>query len=76
MSVGDASWNLLSSLLYVLMGIFPISAGPRIIYCLCKMMNDPDQRVNYSARIKNLLTFIVIAECVLGIIQYLLRIFS
>lgn len=75
MSAGDASWNLLSSLLYVLMGLVPISAGPRIIYCLCKMMNDPDQRVNYSARIKNLLTFTVIAECVLGIIQYLLRIF-
>ena len=75
MSVGDASWNLLSSLLNVLMGVFPISAGPRIIYCLCKMMNEPDQRVNYSARIKNLLTFVVIAECVLGILQYFLRIF-
>ena len=76
MSTGDYSWNYPGSLLNVLMGIMPLSAGPRIIYCLCKMMNDPEQRVNYTARIKNLLAFLVIAECALGIIQYLLRYLS
>lgn len=55
-------------LIYALMAFIPLGAVPRIIYCLCKIMGDPDQEYCMKRRIKNLLAFVVIAECALYLI--------
>lgn len=55
----------------VLMIGIPLGATPRIIYCLCKIMGDPDQEYSMKRRIKNLAAFVVIAECALTLINML-----
>ncbi len=57
--------------IYVLMALIPLGAAPRIIYCLCKIVNDPEQEHTYKTRIKNLAAFVAIAECALGVITLL-----
>ncbi len=63
--------NYIKEAISVLMVLIPLGAAPRIIYCLCKLVNDPDQEHTYKTRIKNLAAFVVIGECALGIITLL-----
>ena len=55
--------------IYALMVLIPIGAVPRIIYCLCKILDDAEQEHTYITRIKNLLLFVIIGECALSLIN-------
>ena len=61
--------NYINQIISALMVIIPIGAVPRVIYCLCKIVDDADQEHSYITRIKNLVAFVIIAECSLSIIN-------
>lgn len=60
--------SYINELIYALMVLIPLGATPRVIYCLCKIVGDPDQEYSMKRRIKNLVAFAVIAECALSLI--------
>lgn len=63
--------SYINELIYALMALIPLGATPRVIYCLCKIVGDPDQEYSMKRRIKNLAAFVVIAECALTLITML-----
>ena len=60
--------SYINQIISMLMALIPIGAVPRLIYCLGMIISDSDQENNYRSRIKNLLLFVIIAECALSII--------
>ncbi|MBO5282192.1 MAG: hypothetical protein J6J18_06580 [Oscillospiraceae bacterium] len=61
--------SYINQIISALMVLIPIGAVPRIIYCLCKILDDAEQEHTYITRIKNLLVFVIIAECALSFIN-------
>lgn len=44
--------------------LIPLAAVPRVIYCLIYISMDNDQAASYKRRIRNLIVFVVLAECI------------
>lgn len=59
----------IEGLINLLLLLFPIGAGTRIVYCLIAMAFDSEEEKSYRTRMKNALIFLVLAES----ITYLLR---
>lgn len=43
--------------------IIPLGGAARIIYCLAVMSVDEEEQSSYKKRIRNILVFVVLAEC-------------
>lgn len=67
--------NHISEIITAGMVLIPLGAVPRAIYCVNKIMSDPEQEQVYRRRLKNLLVFVVIAECALDVIQIIQKYF-
>lgn len=46
--------------------IIPLAGAVRIIYCLILISADNDEEKSYRIRIRNLIIFIILAECIIG----------
>lgn len=49
--------------------IIPLAGAARIVYCLAVMSADEDAAPSYRKRIRNILIFIVLSECVAGFLR-------
>ena len=50
--------------------IIPVGALARVVYCLIAMSMDGDEEQTYKVRIRNVLIFCAIAECIVGLLDY------
>lgn len=53
--------------------VIPLGGAARIIYCLAAMSADEDGQASYKKRIRNILVFIVLAECASGFLRMVAR---
>ncbi len=60
--------NGIYELAAILQILIPLSAVPRIIYCLLYIAMDNEQASTYKRRIRNLLIFVALAEGIAGLI--------
>ena len=65
-----------NDLLEFFMLIIPVVGLFRIIFCLTIMSTGNEESKNFGLRIKNILLFLVLSECVLGIINLVLLYFG
>jgi hypothetical protein len=49
--------------------IIPLGGTARILYCLAAISTDMDARDVYQKRIKHVLMFVAISECVSGLLK-------
>lgn len=49
--------------------IIPLGGAARIVYCLAVMSMDGEEQSSYKKRIRNILVFIVLAECASGFLR-------
>ena len=52
----------------LLLILIPAGGGARIVYCALAMTADQENSASYKRRIRNLIIFIILAECVSGIL--------
>lgn len=65
-------YSKLFELINWLLVIIPIGGITRITYCLLKYGEDEDN-AQYKTRAKNVVYFIVVAECLVGLINMMMR---
>lgn len=61
--------ELINEAINALLILIPLAAVPRFVYCMIKMNVEPEEAQIYKTRMKNLLVFLVIAECAVGLLQ-------
>lgn len=62
-------------LITFLLILIPLGGGARIVYCLTVMAADSDEEKTYKVRIRNVLVFVALAECVAGLLKAVLSYF-
>lgn len=63
----------ITTLVGILQILIPLTAAPRLIYCLIYIAMDDDQAASYKRRVRNLLIFVALSECISGIILTIKR---
>lgn len=48
--------------------LIPIGVAARVVYCLLQLPLDEEQAPTYKRRIRNALVFLVLAECITGLL--------
>lgn len=62
----------LSELIAAMLALLPSAAALRAIYCILKMSMNEEEYSTYRQRLINLLVFVVIAECAMGLLYVVL----
>ncbi len=58
----------LDQLIMALLILIPIAGVARIIYCVLSMAADSEESGKMKRRIKNIICFVILAECLVSII--------
>lgn len=65
----------IQSLITYMLFIIPLGAVARIVYCLFMLSMDTDEEKSYKVRIRNVMVFTVLAECITGLLKVVLSYF-
>lgn len=65
----------INELITLLLILIPAGGGVRILYCLISISGDEPSEDGMRRKIKHVLWFIVIAECLMGFVKVLMEYF-
>lgn len=49
--------------------LIPVAGAARIVYCILVMSADEEAAESYKKRIRNILIFVILSECITGLLH-------